>query len=335
MNSPCIKIDKQYGEDVIKILKEAHILNSDLRPKIMNNKLLIPVIDEKKSLYTIKGITDIELCNDSFEEYKFKPRKLNRLIKGISSYSIIGDIAIINYKKDMELLEKAAKEIVKINPKIKSVYAKIDTEGEYRVPKLILLYGEKRTITKHKENGLIFYVDIEKTYFNPKLGGEHNRIANLTKDNEIVLDMFSGVGGFTLNIIKRNKANVLGVDINPHAISLSSLNYIVNKKSLKGEAIFMRANALFLQDIIKNKFDRIIMNHPTGSINFLNTACKLVNDRANIHLYAILENKNLKLDNIKNQLKISCNKTYEINEPRRVLEYSPKYSIYEINIKLI
>ncbi|WP_048816827.1 class I SAM-dependent methyltransferase [Caldisphaera lagunensis] len=332
MNSPCIKISKQYGEDVIKILKEAKILNNELKPKIQDNKLLIPVIDVEKSLAIIKGVADIDFCNDTFEEYKFKTKKLNRIIKGISSYTIIGDIAIINYKKDIELLERAAKEIVKINPKIKSVYAKIDTEGEYRVPKLILLYGEKRTITRHKENGLIFYVDIEKTYFNPKLGGEHNRIASLVKENETVLDMFSGVGGFTLNIIKRNKVNVLGVDLNPYAISLASLNYMINKKIFKGDAVFMRANALFLQDIIKNKFDRIIMNHPTGSINFLNVACNLANEKANIHLYTILENKNLKLNDIKDKLKESCDKKYEINQPRRVLEYSPKYSIFEINI---
>ncbi len=332
-SSKCIKVYKELGNNAINILKEMGLLNQDLRPRKEGNYLLIPIVNEK-SLNEIGKFFPFEICNELFEEYKFKSKKLNAIIEGISSYLIIGKIAIINYKGNLEILRKAASEIARINPNIESVYAKIDTEGEFRVPKLILLYGKDNTLTLYKENGLIFYVDIKKVYFNPRLGGEHNRIADMVKDGEFVLDMFTGVGGFALNIAKKRISRVIGVDLNPYAISLASMNAKINKKTLKGETFFIRSDSMNLDNIIKTKFDRIIMNHPTGSLSFLRAACNLIKNQGNIHLYTLLDNKKQNLNIILDQLKVNCNYSFEISQVRRVLDYSPKQSIYEINIKI-
>jgi len=333
VSSKCIKINKELGNNVIDMLKQMNLLNQDLKPRKEGNYLLIPIINEK-SLDIVEKKIGFEICDDFFEEYKFKSRKLNAVIEGISSYLVIGNIGIINYKGDLDILKKAASEIVRINPKIESVYAKIDTEGELRVPKLILLYGKDNTLTIHKENGLVFNVDIGKVYFNPRLGGEHNRIANMVKDGEFVLDMFTGVGGFTLNIAKKSRSRILGVDLNPYAISLAQMNARINKNILKGDTFFIRSDSMKLNNIIKIKFDRIIMNHPTDSLSFLKTACNLINGKGNIHLYTLLDNRKQNLEKILDKLKIYCKFNFEIYELKRVLDYSPKQSIFEVNIKI-
>ncbi|MDP8003361.1 MAG: 50S ribosomal protein L11 methyltransferase, partial [Caldisphaera sp.] len=287
-SAQCISINKTDGQKAINILKEENLLLSNLKPKTSDRYIFLPVNNSERAKIILdqKSIF-AQICNESFDEYKYKIKRLNKEVPGISSYMIIGDIAIINYNNNMDLLKKAAVKISYMNPKIKSVYAKINTGGEYRTPRLVLLYGEEKTYTLYRENGIRFYVDVLKAYINPRLSNEHYRIANLINDNEDILDMFTGIGGFALNIAKLKKSNIVAVDLNPYAISLASLNYSINKKILRGIVNFLRADSLHLNYIIKARFDKIIMNNPTKSLEFLEAACKLAKNEATIYLYLL------------------------------------------------
>ncbi|MCE4623204.1 MAG: class I SAM-dependent methyltransferase family protein [Caldisphaeraceae archaeon] len=330
--SNCVCVNKKDAKKVLDILKNGNALRSGLKPKRIEDKIAFAVsqVELTRGLLEKSGVT-FEICKDSFEKYKYSFKRLSEVIPGISSYLIIGDIAIINYKKDMGLLKKAARQIMEMNPRIKAVYAKTATLGEFRIPELILLEGEDKRLTIHKENGLRFYIDLAKAYFNPRLAGEHMRIADLIDDGDSVLDMFTGIGGFSINIAKKRKANILGVDINPYAIYLAERNYHINKKILKGDVTFMRADSSRLDKIIANKFNKIIMNNPTMSINYLSSACNLLEKgKSTIFLY-VLESKN---SNILNKIRgsIKCPYSFEVGKPRKVIEYSPSMSIYEIDI---
>ncbi|MCE4608689.1 MAG: methyltransferase domain-containing protein [Caldisphaeraceae archaeon] len=330
--SNCICVNKTDAKKVLDILKNGNVLRSGLRPKKIGDRIAFAVsqVEFARRLLEESGVS-FETCKDGFEKYKYSVKRLSEVVPGISSYLIIGDIAIINYKKDMGLLKKAAKQIMEMNPRVKAVYTKTATSGEFRIPKLILLEGEDKKLALHKENGLRFYVDLAKAYFNPRLAGEHMRIADFIDDGDSVLDMFTGIGGFSINIAKKRKANILGVDINPYAVYLAEYNYRINKKILKGDVTFMRADSSHLDKIIASRFNKIIMNNPTMSINYLSSACNLLEKRKSTIFLYILENKNSDiLNKIRGSMK--CPYSFEVGKPRKVIEYSPSMSIYEIDI---
>mgnify|MGYP001626357884 FL=1 len=74
-SSKCIKVYKELGNNAINILKEMGLLNQDLRPRKEGNYLLIPIVNEK-SLNEIGKFFPFEICNELFEEYKFKSKRL-------------------------------------------------------------------------------------------------------------------------------------------------------------------------------------------------------------------------------------------------------------------
>ena len=104
------------------------------------------------------------------------------------------------------------------------------------------------------------------------------------KEDERVLDMFAGVGPFP--IVLSDKALVVySGDINPGAVSLMRDNIRLNKKK---NIIPMLADALVLNKIFeKHSFDRIIMNLPMTSSEFLKTAFSLCKSGGMIHYYTL------------------------------------------------
>ena len=122
-----------------------------------------------------------------------------RLNKG---FDIIGNIAIVKFDGKPPKKEKlaAVNEILKRNRNVNTVFEKIGmTQGEERIPKLRKLIGEK-SVSLYKENGCLFYVDVKKVYFSPRMGSERLRVIEKVKKGEKVLDMFCGVGPFAIPI---------------------------------------------------------------------------------------------------------------------------------------
>ncbi len=127
----------------------------------------------------------------------------------IKSFDVIGDIAIIEVPAGMNA-KKVAKEILESNNGIKVVCKKAsERKGEYRTRDLEVIAGEKRTTTTHTEHGCKFMMDVAKAYFSPRELSERQRIANLVKDGESVLVMFSGVRALPVIIAKKHDVKIV------------------------------------------------------------------------------------------------------------------------------
>ena len=233
-----------------------------------------------------------------------------RLNKG---FDIIGDIAIVKFDGRLSKKEKlkAVKEILKRNKNIKNVFEKVGiTQGEERVPKLRKLVGET-SLTIHRENGFSFYVDVKKVYFSPRMGNERLRIIKKVKNNERVLDMFCGVGPFTIPIAKK-AGKVTAIDINKNAIQLLKKNIKLNKIS---NIDYYCGDSKKITKSLEGKFDRIIMNFPLSAYKFLEAAVKKCDKKAIVHLYAFVKDGNTKV--IRDEIISSCRKNFKnikINE---------------------
>src|SRR4030042_683498 len=157
-------------------------------------------------------------------------------------FDILGDIAVISRPSESgEVVD--ARKIIEANKRIKVVLCKSGSvSGEFRIPSYRKILGENRTCTIHHENGCSFYVDLASVHFSPRLVRERELIANDVKSCEIVLNMFGGLGSFSIEIAKmRTHVIIFNVDINPESIRLCLRNIILNRQRRKIVAVLADA----------------------------------------------------------------------------------------------
>ena len=202
------------------------------------------------------------------------------------AFDQIGNIIILRIPDSLLPKSKIIGEVLLEKVKTaKSVFCQSSpVEGDFRIRKLDLLAGEDKTETEYKEHGCRFKVDVEKTFFSPRLSTERERIAELINDGEVIINMFGGVGMFSIVAAKKKRCHVYNIDINPDAARLCSENILLNK--LKGTVESIEGDA---QKIIQEKLlgtgDRILMLLPERSDEFLISAIEAAKKKATIHYY--------------------------------------------------
>ena len=269
----CIKVPKLEGEKTRRRLNDLDVIDKNYKIKSADGYVYIPIRDEVEILEQF-----------NFEKCDVEPRKKTSPKKIGVSYDVIGDIAVIDYSEDAQQI---AQDILNTRKRIKVVLAATSpVKGDYRLKDFVVMAGENRTTTFHNEFGIILFVDVSKAYFNPRLSTERNRIAGLANSDEIVIDMFAGVGPFTIMLGKRVK-KVIAMEINPDAFTYLRKNVELNKLD-NVDAFLGDAKKLFAQ--FKGVADRIIMNLPHSAFEFLEQAIVVLSERGGtIHYYDIKE----------------------------------------------
>lgn len=205
----------------------------------------------------------------------------------ISAFDQIGDIIIVRIPDS--LLEKKnliGETLLKEVKIAKSVfYQASPVEGDFRTRNLEILAGEDNTETEYKEFGCRFKVDVANAFFSPRLSTERERIANLIQDGEIMVNMFAGVGMFSIMAAKQKKCTVFSIDINPTASKLCEKNIELNK--LAGRVISINGETSeVIEKQLKDKADRTLMLLPERSDEFLESAIKTTKNGGIIHYYS-------------------------------------------------
>ncbi|ABK78308.1 methyltransferase [Cenarchaeum symbiosum A] len=168
----------------------------------------------------------------------------------------------------------------------RSVYLQSsDVGGEHRTRRLELLAGEEGTITEYRESGCRFDVDVERAFFSPRLSTERARIAALVRDGETIVNMFAGIGTFSITAARLKKCLVYSIDTNAEATRLCEQNAAKNK--LAGTVVPITGDA---REVIRGKLrgiaDRVLMVLPEDSIGFLPDAADAAKSGCIIHFYS-------------------------------------------------
>lgn len=202
------------------------------------------------------------------------------------AFDQIGDIIILRVPDSLFSKRNTIGRVLLDNVKsAKSVFCQSSpVEGDYRTRKLELLSGEDRTETEYREHGCRFKVDVEKTFFSPRLSTERLRIADLICEGETIINMFGGVGMFSIVAAKKKQCHVYNIDINPHAAKLCSENIHLNK--LKGTVESIEGDAAkIVKERLADTGDRVLMLLPERSDEFLDTAITGLKKRGTLHYY--------------------------------------------------
>jgi tRNA (guanine37-N1)-methyltransferase len=204
-----------------------------------------------------------------------------------SAFDQIGDIIIVRIPDLLlgkkEIIGKTLLEQCKNANTV--FYQSSPVEGDFRIRDLEILAGENKTQTEYKEFGCRFIVDVEKVFFSPRLSTERNRIADLVEDGETVINMFGGIGMFSIMAAKKKKCTVYNIDINPDAAKLCKKNISLNK--LAGNVISLHGDAAqIIKEELKGKGDRVLMLLPERSDEFLDSAISAAKKNGIIHYYS-------------------------------------------------
>jgi len=202
---------------------------------------------------------------------KLPCHELNR--QGIS-YDIIGNIAVVRMSDRFNALSlQVAESIMRIHKQVKTVLRQSSgVSGEFRLRRLQWNAGEKKTETEHKEFGCVFRVDVETCYFSPRLSFERMRVARLVKPNEIVVNMFAGVGTFSLLIARFSKAKrVYSIDLNPSAFRFANVNVRLNRVEDRVVPVLGDAKEVVVE-YLGHVCDRVVMPLPQKAYEYLDCA---------------------------------------------------------------
>ena len=205
----------------------------------------------------------------------------------ISAFDQIGDIIIVRIPESLlskkKIIGEALLDQVKIAQSV--FYQASDVEGDFRTRNLEILAGKDNTETEYKEFGCKFTVDVKNAFFSPRLSTERERIANLIQNDEIMTNMFAGIGMFSIMAAKRKKCTAYSLDINPVASKLCETNIGLNK--LAGKVISINGDASeIIDNQLMNKSDRTLMLLPERSDEFLESAINTTRNGGIIHYYS-------------------------------------------------
>ncbi len=241
-----------------------------------------------------------------------------------SGFQRVGDIIILNLKPELDSYSKKIAEIIiKHFNGIKTVCQTEGVHGRLRRPKVKVLAGNG-TETVHEENGCLYKLDVAKVMFSKGNVKERGRLAKLVKKGETVVDMFAGIGYFSIPIAKTGKPKrIYAIDINPVSVHYLKENIRLNHVENIVIPILSDCRKVRLGSIA----DRVIMGYLPNTHEYLPFAFQSLKKEGGIIHYHDLASKGEAWDDIISKLEIVGYKHgYElkrITHKRVVKEYAP------------
>lgn len=208
------------------------------------------------------------------------------------SFDVIGDVALIHSvpNNDTNIAEKdidnehessyfdaIGEAIMKKNKAIKVVALRTSALGGNErccgESGIKIIAGIQRTplISTHSEYGIKCVVDVERTFFSPRMGPERLRICQQVARGEKVLVLFSGCGMDALQIAGRTEASeVVAIELNPVAAECArrGQRMLARNKSVKCKGAAERLKIIegdvleILPTLEKHSFDRVLAPRP-------------------------------------------------------------------------
>ncbi|XP_073301837.1 tRNA (guanine(37)-N(1))-methyltransferase 1-like isoform X1 [Primulina huaijiensis] len=287
-----VEVIEEEDEDISRLLgdniKRAKWRGST-RLLLLDVQYALKGIEElPESIKTVLKEHDVDGMTSAFELVKCKLTlfydywQMNEILEAVlpkgmtipTSFEIVGHIAHLNLKDEHLPYKKViAKVILDRNKrKIQTIVNKIDAiQNDYRSMELEVLAGNHSLATTVVENGLRFHVDLATVYWNSRLASERQRLLSCFTRNDVVCDVFAGVGPIAISAAKIVK-HVYANDLNPSAVEYLERNCVLNKIKRKIEVYNMDGRR-FIETVFScqrtHSITQVIMNLANDASEFL------------------------------------------------------------------
>ena len=275
--------------ELIPYLKEQGCVDLSARITTVDGAKLVPILPGKESIIRSLGL--LITSGPAYSEESRPPmERIRERLEAVlgaktallpDKWEIAGDVITVKMDPALfefgELIGRTYAEVLSA----RSVLADVSgVSGEFREPDMILLYGPSGESVK-LENGIRYCFDVTKVMFASGNLAERKRMKCLDCTGETVVDMFCGIGYFTLPLAKYSGARrVFACEKNPQSyrflLKNLALNEINNVIPLLGDN----------RDIPGKAFaDRILMGYVQTTSVFVPKALEMAKPGCMIHYH--------------------------------------------------
>ena len=223
------------------------------------------------------------------------PQELELLPRG---FQTLGKVIILKLHPDLIIHKNIiAQKLMDLLPSTESVYLnKGIIKGSFRTPENIeYVAGKEDSIVIHKEHGVSYKFDFTKIMISQGNLAERKHLATLVKDGEVIVDMFAGIGYFSLPIAKiSNPKQIYSIEINPYSFKFLVENIKLNQLENKITPI----NGDCKEEVLKLsnngvKADRVIMGVFPAPKEYIKEALTLHKETGTFYHYeGVIDNDN-------------------------------------------
>ncbi|MEW5937444.1 MAG: class I SAM-dependent methyltransferase family protein [Candidatus Thermoplasmatota archaeon] len=189
-------------------------------------------------------------------------------------WHMIGDVLVLRLTPELDpYLAEIASTYARILGAKAVLRRKERVSGDYREPGVELICGSE-TETVHVENRVLFKFDPLRIMLSQGNVAERKRMAYASSPKEIVVDMFAGIGYFTLPMAKHSHPRmIVAYEINPLAyrylVENIALNHLTNVTPVLGDC----------RDAEEGVADRVIMGYVGTTHEYLPKAFRILSAR--------------------------------------------------------
>lgn len=257
------------------------------------------------------------------------PAELKALLP--QRWEFVGDVAVIRLDERLRPYEAKIGAAYADALDVSSVCVdRGGIHGELRRPKVDLIHGESSESVR-LENGILYKLDVRELMFASGNVDERARMGSLDCEGETVVDMFAGIGYFTIPLAKHSGAElVYACEKNPQSFHYLKENIAINNVEERVRPVLGDNRDLPLAGVA----DRVVMGYVRGTREFLWKGFDLVVPGGVIHFHDTYPVWEMPQALERDVLMASAGREYSIEEIREVKSFAPSVSHYVADIRV-
>ena len=301
---------------------------------------LVPILDS--SVDAIRGMGYEIVEGDAHSRDRTPPQE--RILKELADlpadvlselpmrWEYVGDIVIIKLADSAEPYKgRIGRTYAEQLDKSTVCVDRNGVSGEFRRPEMEVIYGTE-TESVRLENGIRYCFDVTKVMFASGNVDERERMKCQHCEGETVVDMFAGIGYFTLPLAKFSGAKrIIACEKNPESFEFLKKNIILNEVEDVVEPVCCDN-----RDLPGKAFaDRILMGYVQITSEFLPKALEMIKPGGIIHYHDTFYVNEYR-DRIRSIFEEACGERgFEILGIREVKSFAPSVSHYVADVRIL
>lgn len=289
----CAKVPLHQAQRALERLREIGAVDPNRALRSRDGHLLVPVSDAQRAREAgCAEIVEAQLPPSSTRPPIDRVRERlrgtvpDRLLGALpEGWSRLGEVLLLRVPELLEPHGRAVGRAYAETLGCDSVLHIERAEGELREPETRLLFGDEDTETLHREDGLVYHLDPSEVLFSPGNHHERHRLADAIEPGEHVVDLFAGIGYFSLPLARAG-AQVTACELNPTAA-----DYLARNAEANGLADRIEVREGDCREVApEGVADRVLMGYFPGTKRFLPAALEALEPEGGwIHYHTVTD----------------------------------------------